>query len=146
MNQEWEYNAEDKTITSKLNGLCLQLYDHTGPIVEVYPCSNKTYQQWEYNTEDMTLRVFDRCLTPLEDIKLLEVWAQPLSDGSQAVALVNRGSATEKITANFSDLGISSSVSVRDLWAHTDLGTYSGYFVAAVEPHDTVLIKVTPQN
>lgn len=140
------YNAEDKTITSKFNGLCLQLYDHTGPIVEVSACSNKTYQKWEYNAEDMTLRTLGRCLTPLEDIRLLEVWAQPLSDGSQAVALVNRGSATEKITVKFSDLGISSAATIRDLWAHRDLGTYSNSFVAAVDSHDTVLIRVTPQK
>src|SRR6266567_2122738 len=39
----------------------------------------------------------------------LEVWAKPLADGSHAVALFNRGESAAKVTAKWSDLGLSGS-------------------------------------
>ena len=35
----------------------------------------------------------------------IEIWAGPLSDGSKAVILLNRGSTTTSITAQWSDIG-----------------------------------------
>ena len=73
---------------------------------------------------------------------LYEVWVKPLSDGSQAVGLFNRGEDAEKITVNFSDLGIAGSASVRNLWTKKDLGSFSGSYSAEVPKHGVVLIKV----
>ena len=71
-----------------------------------------------------------------------EVWVKPLSDGSQAVGLFNRGEDAEKITVNFSDLGIAGSASVRNLWTKKDLGSFSGSYSAEVPKHGVVLIRV----
>ena len=38
----------------------------------------------------------------------LEVWAGPLSDGSVAAVLLNRGTTEAKITANWTDIGLTS--------------------------------------
>jgi alpha-galactosidase len=58
----------------------------------------------------------------------LEVWAKPLADGGQAVALFNRGAATATMTVHWIELGLSGALTVRDLWAHqTRSGVRDGY-------------------
>ena len=56
----------------------------------------------------------------------LEVWSKPLADGGHAVGLFNRGTTTAKVTAKWSDVGVTGSRKVRDLWKHEDLGSKSG--------------------
>ncbi len=72
----------------------------------------------------------------------LEVWAKPLADGGHAVGLFNRGAAAAKVTARWSDLGVSGSHQLRDLWKHQDLGTKSGDYSAEVPSHGVVLVKI----
>src|SRR5438270_13824863 len=72
----------------------------------------------------------------------LEVWAQPLQDGSHAVGLFNRGEAQAKVTVRWSGLGISGKARVRDLWAHADRGEFSHEYSADLPPHGVVMIKV----
>ena len=64
-----------------------------------------------------------------------EVWARPLADGSYAVGLFNRGAETSKITAKWSDIGITGTAQARDLWQHTDLGKFADSFSADVPSH-----------
>jgi len=63
----------------------------------------------------------------------------------RAVALLNRGSATASITVQWSALGIpTGAATVRDLWSHTDLGSFSGSYTASSVPsHGVVMVKVT---
>jgi alpha-galactosidase len=72
----------------------------------------------------------------------LEVWARPLAGGAVAVGLFNRGAVSAKITARWSDVGISGSKNVRDLWAHADRGKISGEYSADVASHAVVMLKV----
>src|SRR5205807_10208467 len=53
----------------------------------------------------------------------VEVWSKPLADGGHAVGLFNRGAAAAKVTAKFSDIGVTGSHKLRDLWKHEDLGS-----------------------
>jgi alpha-galactosidase len=71
-----------------------------------------------------------------------EVWSKPLADGGHAVALFNRGADTATVTAKWSDLGITGSRAVRDLWKHTDLGKKSGEFTATVPTHGVVMVRI----
>ncbi len=75
----------------------------------------------------------------------LEVWVKPLgTDGTtKAVALLNRNSSTSNITVNWSDIGLTGSVSVRDLWAKSDKGSFDGSYTASVPSHGTVMLKVS---
>jgi alpha-galactosidase len=76
----------------------------------------------------------------------LEVWSKPLSGANaRAVALFNRGDASASITVQWSALGLpAGGASVRDLWAHDDLGTFQDSFTAAAVPsHGVVMLKVT---
>jgi alpha-galactosidase len=76
----------------------------------------------------------------------VEVWSKPLEDGSRAVLLLNRGASEAEITASWNVLGYPEhlSASVRDLWAHKDLGKFTGRFSAKVPSHDVVVVTVKP--
>jgi alpha-galactosidase len=70
------------------------------------------------------------------------VYAKDLSDGSKAVGLFNRGRTPMKITAKWSDVGVSGKQIVRDLWRQKDVGTFEKQFQATVPPHGVVLVKL----
>jgi len=75
-----------------------------------------------------------------------EVWARDLSDGTHAVALLNPQSTDRTVTAKWSDIGISGSQPVRDLWLHKDLGAMSDSYSVLVPSHGTVVIKIGKPN
>jgi alpha-galactosidase len=73
-----------------------------------------------------------------------ETWAKPLSDGSHAVILFNRGADAAEMTVDWTDFGYPAGLSakVRDLWAHKDLGKSKGGFTATVEAHGVVMLRI----
>jgi alpha-galactosidase len=75
-----------------------------------------------------------------------EIWARPLNDGSRAVILFNRGAAGAEIAVSWQQLSYPDhlSASVRDLWAHKDLGKFTGSFSSKVPSHGVVMVKVLP--
>ena len=72
----------------------------------------------------------------------LEVWAKALADGGMAVGLFNRGESTNPVTVSFKDLGLSGSAQVRNLWTHTDLGSFDGSYTVDVPRHGAILLRV----
>ena len=73
-----------------------------------------------------------------------QVWSKPMSDGSIAVAMLNRSSASAKVSANFWRAGLHvDSARVRDVWAHADLGMFKGQYEALVPGHSVRMIRVT---
>ena len=78
-----------------------------------------------------------------------DVYAKPLGNftsGQYAVLLLNRSSVPVTISMNWSDLGLvpNSSVAVRDLWAHQDLGLFSGNYTSpGIPPYGSIMLKVT---
>ncbi len=74
----------------------------------------------------------------------LEIWCKPLGFDctSKAVAVFNRGTNLAGIRVNWRDLGLSGVASVRDLWARSDLGTFTNSFLATVPAHGAVLLKI----
>lgn len=75
-----------------------------------------------------------------------EIWSKQLRDGSRAVLLLNRGADAAEITVPWETIGYPAGVSatLRDLWAHKDLGRASGKFSAKVESHGVVMVTVRP--
>ncbi|HXD01510.1 MAG TPA: glycoside hydrolase family 27 protein [Verrucomicrobiae bacterium] len=75
-----------------------------------------------------------------------QVWCKPLggnNTGTLAVALFNRGDNATNITANWSDLGLPpGAATVRDLWAHADLGTFTNSYGASIPAHGVQMLKV----
>jgi alpha-galactosidase len=76
----------------------------------------------------------------------LEVWAKPLSDGSRAVILFNRGTSESDVSVSWEQIGYPNHLpaKVRDLWAHKDLGSFSGTYSAKVGSHSVVMVKIAP--
>ena len=72
----------------------------------------------------------------------LEVWVKPLADGSKALSLFNRSNSDALLTACLQDVGVQESVSVRDLWARRDLGSFENSFSATVPRHGVVLVRI----
>jgi hypothetical protein len=74
----------------------------------------------------------------------LQVWSKVLSgSGQRAVALLNRTGSTASITVNWSDISLTGSASVRDLWAHSTLGTYTTSYTVSVPSHGVVMLKIS---
>ena len=76
-----------------------------------------------------------------------EVWMKPLSDGSRAVILFNRGTEEASIAAAWEEVGLfpGGKARVRDLWRHADAGIAAGRYEAKIPPHGVVMVKITPQ-
>jgi alpha-galactosidase len=73
-----------------------------------------------------------------------EVWKKPLSDGSVAVALLNRGSVGRDITVKASDIGLLDEPKLaRNLWLQEDIADFTLELTQRVQPHETILLKVT---
>lgn len=76
----------------------------------------------------------------------IEVFAKPLENGDQGVALLNRGLAEAEIGVELQDLGVDwSAATVRDLWAHRDLGSFGERIATHVGPHESTMLRLSPQ-
>ena len=75
-----------------------------------------------------------------------EVWMKPLSDGSRAVVLLNRGTDTMAIRCRLEDVGFAATqkVTIRDLWAKKDVALENGAIEGKPKSHDVVMLRVTP--
>ncbi|POX50662.1 RICIN domain-containing protein [Streptomyces sp. Ru72] len=72
-----------------------------------------------------------------------EVYAKPLSDGSVAVGLFNRGSGTATISATAAQVGLTGGpFTLTDLWTG-GTSTTSGQISASVPAHGVAVFKVT---
>ncbi len=70
-----------------------------------------------------------------------EVWSKPLADGSEAVALFNRGEDTESMTLPVSALGLKpGNVRIHDIWANQDS---SHQDLWTVPKHGVVLLHIS---
>ena len=73
-----------------------------------------------------------------------EVWVKPLSGGGRALLLFNRGDTPASIRATADQLGWpgGARATVRDLWAHKDVGRWAGSIGATVEPHGVAMFRI----
>ncbi len=70
-----------------------------------------------------------------------EVWARPLHDGSQAVALFNRGEDDETMDLPFAAVSVARGYKARDVWAQRDFVLEDSYRVR-VPRHGVVLLRI----
>jgi alpha-galactosidase len=84
-------------------------------------------------------------LVPNSSIGNGQVWIKPLSDGSFAVALLNRGQPTLQIstTATALQIPLAHSYKVTNLWTNQH-STSTGAFTAVVQGYATVLLRIAP--
>ncbi|WP_308910360.1 glycoside hydrolase family 27 protein [Pseudokordiimonas caeni] len=74
-----------------------------------------------------------------------EIYARELSDGSWAVALLNRNGTTADMTINWKrDLGLPwAKAAIRDLWDHEDKGTYDIPYTVEVIGHEAKVLRIS---
>ena len=144
-NQQWNKNKDD-TISSQLKNSCLDVYDFHGPAVTMFGCTAGANQKFVYDSNKKTLKNGNRCLSTINFLDYLEVWAGKLSGNSYAVMLVNRSKIKADMIARWEEIGLPKGEAVvRDLWARKDLGTFTDSFTASVEPHSSYFLKITPK-
>ncbi len=71
-----------------------------------------------------------------------EILAKDLSDGSKAIAFVNRGETPIKLSLPLSRLNLRGTVSTRDLWTARET-TAAGALSIALAPRQTVVLRVS---
>ncbi len=73
-----------------------------------------------------------------------EVWSKPMSDGSVAVVLLNRGTTPVTVGTSARELGLPTapSYAVKNLWTGTSNAS-RGTVRAQVAPHDAVMLRVS---
>jgi alpha-galactosidase len=81
---------------------------------------------------------------PVSQATPQQVWFAADGRGGYTVALFNLADAPATVTAAWSDLGIAPArdAAVRDLWTHTDLGSFAAGFGATVPAHGARLLHV----
>jgi alpha-galactosidase len=94
------------------------------------------------NTEVLGVDQAGQPASPVSQASSQQVWWAKNADGSYTVALFNLGSATANVTVKWSDLGLSGSHSIHDLWSHQDLGSFNGSFTASLKTHASRLFRV----
>ena len=75
----------------------------------------------------------------------LEAWLKPMSDGSFAVGLFNRGDTAAPISIRWSELGVHGVAQVRDLWQHKQVTAASEGYTGQVPRHAVVLLRLFPK-
>lgn len=74
----------------------------------------------------------------------VDLWSKPLADGALAIAVVNRGDQGADVPLRARDVGLLDAAKrVRDLWAGADAGELGAETTLRVEPHGTLLLRIT---
>jgi hypothetical protein len=96
------------------------------------------------NAEVLAVDQAGHAASPLSSYGDQQVWRVKNLDGSYTVALFNLGKDEAQVSVLWSDLGISGSALVRDLWTHQDLGKFDSGYSATLATHACQLLKVSP--
>lgn len=83
----------------------------------------------------------------------IQLWAKPLEGGAVAVTILNQRPDSMDAYIRWDDVGLQPGpASVRDLWAHRDLGVhidmgpYAERFTTRVPPHGVRIFRLTPSG
>jgi len=72
-----------------------------------------------------------------------QIYNKPLSDGTTAVLLLNKGTINSDVKVRWDQIGLGGSQKVRDLWQGTNLGSFKDFFIAKkLSQYGHMLIKV----
>ena len=124
-------------------------------------CDMNQMDEFTYSllTNDEVLEVnqdpLGRQAVPVKQEEGIEIWSKPLEDGSVAAGIFCTGEKTPvesfnwgdgkrlaKIRLDWTDLNISGSHKVRDLWRQKDLGEFTDGFETEVPFHGVVFIRI----
>lgn len=72
------------------------------------------------------------------------VFVKPLAVGDYAVAILNRSDTSAKFSLDFSDIGLNNKYAIRDVWAHTIIGSNKKW-TGVIKSHETKVFRLTKQ-
>ncbi|WP_236334058.1 X2-like carbohydrate binding domain-containing protein [Paenibacillus auburnensis] len=99
------------------------------------------------NDEVIAVNQAGRPAHPVSTGTQQQVWYANNGDGTYNVALFNLGSRSAEVKVDWNDIGLVGPASVRDLWSHTELGTFdTGFSGGILEPHASRMLKVTAKG
>jgi len=75
--------------------------------------------------------------------KTSQIWKGQMSNGDWIIAFFNREDGIETRQLDLGTLGIEGSVKIRDLWAHSELGSMSS-LKASIPPHGCLVYRIIP--
>ncbi|MDB5158546.1 MAG: glycoside hydrolase family 27 protein [Mucilaginibacter sp.] len=75
-----------------------------------------------------------------------EIWVKSLNDGSKAVVIFNKQDTEATLSLNFKDINAIKKAKIRDLWSHSDKGTFTDAYSAKIAPHGVAMIKLIAIN
>lgn len=74
-----------------------------------------------------------------------QIWAKQLSDGSQAVLMVNLNDKEAKsITLKFAHLGMTGEVQLKNIYEKKNIGVFSGTFSRKIQPNSGLFLLMKP--
>lgn len=80
----------------------------------------------------------------IRQMRQCEIWIKPLADKSVAVSVINRGSRPDDVTVRARDIGMLDTPKLgRNLWTQEDIADFKTDFIQRVQPHETVVMKIT---
>jgi alpha-galactosidase len=71
----------------------------------------------------------------------VEFWKKPLAGGAVAIAVFNRGESTTTASFAWSDFGVTTPISVRNLWGRKDVPP-ADKFTAQINAHGVMLLRI----
>eukprot|EP00602_Paraphysomonas_sp_CaronLab_P000574 CAMPEP_0185023338 /NCGR_PEP_ID=MMETSP1103-20130426/6019_1 /TAXON_ID=36769 /ORGANISM="Paraphysomonas bandaiensis, Strain Caron Lab Isolate" /LENGTH=434 /DNA_ID=CAMNT_0027555893 /DNA_START=39 /DNA_END=1343 /DNA_ORIENTATION=+ len=85
-----------------------------------------------------------------EEVGSWQQWSKRLSDTSAAVLLMNNAAYPQSITLIFNEIptfmqSTSTSYSLRDIWAHSDLGEFKSSYTVTLNSHDSSFLIINSQ-
>ncbi|WP_139999788.1 glycoside hydrolase family 27 protein [Paenibacillus paridis] len=96
------------------------------------------------NDEVIAVNQAGRPAHPVSTASNQQAWYANNGDGTYTVGLFNLGSSAATVNVNWSDIGLNGAATVRDLWTHSDLGSFNtGYSSVNLPAHASRLLKVT---
>lgn len=77
-----------------------------------------------------------------------EAWKKPLANNKVAIALLNRNSTDQSVSASWKELELKSDAKYKiyDVWKHTFVETTGGSISAKLRPHECEVYVFTPQD
>lgn len=88
----------------------------------------------------------------------LETWYKPLDNGEWAVCYLNRSKEDVALNINWNTINITDELSsrsingattqytIKDIWAHKEIGTTKKEMKTVVKTHDVVMLRLTPKK
>ena len=145
--QQWTYTGNSSSsapiYASPGTSRCIDVWEGDGspggPRVQVYHCHGGKNEGWKFSNtmlqDEENMCLASRATTPApqppQGGNRVQLWSKPQPNGAVAVLFLSSldsSIANATYTVDFGDIGVSGTMSVRDIWQRKDLGEATNSF------------------